>query len=656
MKKGYIRYIVVAVITGALLSCSDLKFGDAFLEKAPGTDVTIDTIFSSQVYADRALTAAYATLRGALIMHINDGSADYEFQNAGNRLGWDNLDALTDIIQTHCTWGGVYGMYYPGNYDAETEANSYSTKFGYDPEAEGMWSGIRRAYLYIDNVDRVPDMSDELKEIRKAEAKMIIASNMSEMLRHMGGVPILYDAVDAANQADVDFSRKTVQEVADFILGLCDEAADVLPWKLDDTDDGRFNKAAAMALKIRVLLLLASPIYNADEPYMEPTQPTSFNADKVKSEDVPLMTWLGGYKASRWQDVVDACEAFIKENEKNGNWYYLVDNGGNESVIAYRYGFAHCYADRANHEIFIGTCRQMRYFGDLYHRMYFGPSSDYGNTGRGYGGGCITLNYVDMFPNADGTKADYRTWIKEHNGLGTIDDNPFTGRDPRLCETVMIPGDSFQDRYAETWIDGREHDSESNPRYATGFALRKFLWDYTYATYHYKPANFPYLRLAEVYLAYAEALNEVGRKDEAMKWLDKTRIRVGLPAMTESLLQSLHEGETIPTYSECNLIGDPVLRQEIIDERAREFCFEEVRWFDIIRWKRDDIFQKTLYGIRIRIDSGSLDTEDLVLSFSDPVEEPTRYWKTNFSRKWYLSAFPSDEINKGYGLVQNPGW
>ena len=95
----------------------------------------------------------------------------------------------------------------------------------------------------------------------------------------------------------------------------------------------------------------------------------------------------------------------------------------------------------------------------------------------------------------------------------------------------------------------------------------------------------------------------------------------------------------------------------ILDERAREFCFEEVRWFDIAFWKREDIMRKSLYGIQITLKSGSFESGDLVLNYSDPTPmDQKRYWQDNFSPKWYLSALPSDEINKGYGLVQNPGW
>ena len=75
---------------------------------------------------------------------VNGGS--YEHQNAGNKLAWDNLDALTDIISTHCSWGGVYSMYYGGAYDAETENESSGTKMGFNPEQDVTWTGIRKAF------------------------------------------------------------------------------------------------------------------------------------------------------------------------------------------------------------------------------------------------------------------------------------------------------------------------------------------------------------------------------------------------------------------------------------------------------------------------------------------------------------------------------
>ena len=199
-------------------SCSDLAFGDAFLEKAPGVDVTIDTIFSSKLYADRALNSAYATLRTGLTVHANDGN--FEHQQAGNKLGWDNLDALTDIMNSHCNWGGVYPTYYNGSYSSETENTASSTKMGFYPNQDVTWRGIRKAYLYIENVDRVPDMTEAEKNVRKGEAQMIIACQYHELLRHFGGVPLLYSSIDASNSLEVDFSRKTFEKTVEFIINL----------------------------------------------------------------------------------------------------------------------------------------------------------------------------------------------------------------------------------------------------------------------------------------------------------------------------------------------------------------------------------------------------------------------------------------------------
>lgn len=634
----------------AASSCSDLKFGNDFLEKAPGADMTLEQIFSSKLYAERELIGAYASLRTCLTVHSNNGN--YEFQNGGNKIGWDNLDTMTDLMQSHCTWGGVIKTYYAGTYNAEAE-NEGSGKFGFLPDQEGAWTGIRRAWIFINNVDRVPDMTDEEKKVRKGEARMIIALQMHEMLRHFGGVPILDDYATPENEMTADYSRKTVRQCVDFIVNMCEQAAKELPWTVADADNGRMTAAGALALKARVLQLAARPLFNASTPYLQAQEPTAANKASVK-EDPGLMTWLGSYKQENWQAVADACVDFFKKNTENGDAYRMVMPQTNDAE-GYRQAFSTCYADRESPEIIIHTGRAIPTYSNTYHRFYFGLT-DQGQAGRGYGGGCVTLNFVDMFTAADGTPSDYRKWLSDHGHDGTVYNNPFTGKDPRLYETVLIAGDRYRTRCAETWIDGLEHGSSANPKCATGFIIRKFLWDYN-DEFLNKATNSAYIRLPELYLMYAEALNELGRSQEALSWLNKTRTRVGLPEMTLPNAAKLHSGQALPDYPECSLQGDKYLREEILDERAREFCFEEVRWFDIAFWKREDLMRKILYGIQITRKSGSFEEGNLVLTYSDPSKmDQGRIWQDKFSPKWFLSAFPSDEINKGYGLVQNPGW
>lgn len=650
MMKKIFTNIMAAAALFAASSCSDLKFGNDFLEKAPGADMTLEQIFSSKLYAERELIGAYASLRTCLTVHSNNGN--YEFQNGGNKIGWDNLDTMTDLMQSHCTWGGVIKTYYAGTYNAEAE-NEGSGKFGFLPDQEGAWTGIRRAWIFINNVDRVPDMTDEEKKVRKGEARMIIALQMHEMLRHFGGVPILDDYATPENEMTADYSRKTVRQCVDFIVNMCEQAAKELPWTVADADNGRMTAAGALALKARVLQLAARPLFNASTPYLQAQEPTAANKASVK-EDPGLMTWLGSYKQENWQAVADACEDFFKKNTENGDAYRMVMPQTNDAE-GYRQAFSTCYADRESPEIIIHTGRAIPTYSNTYHRFYFGLT-DQGQAGRGYGGGCVTLNFVDMFTAADGTPSDYRKWLSDHGHDGTVYNNPFTGKDPRLYETVLIAGDRYRTRCAETWIDGLEHGSSANPKCATGFIIRKFLWDYN-DEFLNKATNSAYIRLPELYLMYAEALNELGRSQEALSWLNKTRTRVGLPEMTLPNAAKLHSGQALPDYPECSLMGDKYLREEILDERAREFCFEEVRWFDIAFWKRQDLMRKILYGIQITRKSGSFEEGNLVLTYSDPSKmDQGRIWQDKFSPKWFLSAFPSDEINKGYGLVQNPGW
>ena len=649
MKKIFTNIMAAAALFAAS-SCSDLKFGNAFLEKAPGADMTLEQIFSSKLYAERELIGAYASLRTCLTVHSNNGR--YEFQNGGNKIGWDNLDTMTDLMQSHCTWGGVIKTYYAGTYNADAENEGYG-KFGFFPDQEGAWTGIRRAWIFINNVDRVPDMTDEEKKVRKGEARMIIALQMHEMLRHFGGVPILDDYATPENEMTADYSRRTVKQCVDFIVNMCEQAAKELPWTVADADNGRMTAAGALALKARVLQLAARPLFNASTPYLQAQEPTASNKASVK-EDPALMTWLGSYTQENWQVVADACEDFFKKNTENGDAYRMVMPQTNDAE-GYRQAFSTCYADRESPEIIIHTGRAIPTYYNTYHRMYFGLT-DQGQAGRGYGGGCVTLNFVDMFTAADGTPSDYRKWLSDHGHDGTVYNNPFTGKDPRLYETVLIAGDRYRTRCAETWIDGLEHGSAANPKCATGFIIRKFLWDYN-DEFLNKATNSAYIRLPELYLIYAEALNELGRSQEALSWLNKTRTRVGLPEMTLPNAAKLHSGQALPDYPECSLKGDKYLREEILDERAREFCFEEVRWFDIAFWKREDLMRKILYGIQITRKSGSFEEGNLVLTYSDPSKmDQGRIWQDKFSPKWFLSAFPSDEINKGYGLVQNPGW
>ncbi len=602
--KRYFQGLMLSLLVVMTVSCEDFAVGEKFLQKPPSSDVTVDTIFSTAEYARKVLWYSYSLMPYGY-------PTGYNFSTA---MWYGILEGLTDLNDSNLSWDGVNMLYYNGSYNAGSEdatANNggSATKFRFT--SRNSWKCIRHAWILIENVDRVPDMSDDEKSRLKAEAKIIIAIQYAEMLRHYGALPIVDRAIDPE---DTNLpKRATLQETVDFIVRLLDEAKDCpqLPWAIreyeSDNWSGRLTRAAAMGLKLRVLLFVASPLFNSDAPYY----------DGEASQK--LMTWFGNYDKKRWEAAVAAGEEFMKTMQKEG-FYNLVQTG------EYRMAFRDGYYTRGTTESLISSRRHYR-------------TNNIGAIMQSarWGAWCATKEYFDMFPMADGSDFDWNN--PEHAK------NPFINRDPRLTETILLDGDKFGSGVAD--IRKQKADDKKNyPKgadvgkknvldgksMATGLPARKFVLD-RQGEYKNRVIHWPYLRLAEVYLSYAEALNEVGRTTDAYDYVNKVRARVGLGALKSGLTKEQ-------------------FREAVLRERACEFGYEEVRFFDLIRWKREADFTKRLHGINIYRHKTTGEYK-----FEFPALQQRAWQKASgFSAKWYLSAFPPKEVNKGYGLVQNPGW
>lgn len=132
---------------------------------------------------------------------------------------------------------------------------------------------------------------------------MIIAVAYSELLRYVGGVPLIDHSVDV--NETFRYPRATFAETVDYIVSLLDDAATALPWKASYGDDGRMSKSGAMGLKCRVLLFAASPTFNSDTPW----HPA---ADKY--------TCYGDYDRKRWERAVKAMRIFSRNCERTAQW------------------------------------------------------------------------------------------------------------------------------------------------------------------------------------------------------------------------------------------------------------------------------------------------------------------------------------------------
>lgn len=593
--KQYIKTsLFIGIFSGFLCSCSDIRFGDDFLGTgAESSGATTDTIFNSRIKAEKVLNQAYRYLPYGLPVKVSPNPTAYD------KLGMNILEAITDLHYStrDNQTDGPANLYYRGALSANlSESNKGHEAYRFGNELE--YNAIRYAWLYIENAHKIPDITETERNIRIAEAKMIIALSFSELLRYVGGVPILDHAIQQ-NEV-MEFPRKTFGETVDYIVQLIDEAKNDLVWKQTESDDGRMTKAGALGLKLRVLLFAASPMFNSNQLW----HPKADEYTCYTNED-----------ANRWKRAVEAGKEFMDELATNG--HYALIQPIEPTHAARRTAFQQAYYDRGGTEVLISTRRSFNvsildnFFSQ---RNYSGP----------------TLNYVNMFPWEDGEDfpEDF-DW--EHPSTQPFFANGTPTRDPRLYETVTVPGSlSFDGTYAPIYTNHQFFRIGG-----TGFTMKKFILEQN-AERNGRPIQWPYLRLSEVFLSYAEALNEYnnGPISEAYSYVNEVRARVGLKELPKDL-------------------NKEQFREAVIKERALELGFEEVRWFDLIRWNRVKDFTKELYGL----ESTAIDNPKQPTKFSyKKYKMKDKLWKQQWDSKWYLSPIPFEEINKEYGMTQNPGW
>lgn len=577
----------MALAVVSLTSCEELRFGNHFLNQQPDQiGINIDTVFSKKYYADQVLTKAYSTLHYGIEENI---------------LGGDMQESITDLSYSTCSYGGGKLLYYNGVYSAGNEGRN--TKYFFTES--NTWTGIRYAWLMIENVDRVPDMSQFEKDQAKAESRMIIATHYADMLRHFGGLPWIDHAITVNEK--FYFPRQTFEQTVNNIVGLINDAIPDLPWSVESADDGRMTRAYAMGLKLRVLLFAASPLFNSAEPYL---------AGEASSR---LMTWYGDFNPDRWQAALDAAEDFMAELDKNGTYSLL--QATEQTEEGYRKAFRDAYFTRHNGEMLLSVRKAYR---NTYSNYFCGGADNYAQNQ------CPTLAYANLFQiKLDGEWKDFPADFNWENP--TVD--PFANRDPRFYETILTNGRPYKNRQSQLYVGGLDRLTEDKD--GTGLLMYKFSQDYTAATSIGAVDCWPAMRLAEVFLSYAEAINEVNGSpnDIAYTYVNKVRNRVGLPDLPKGMDQK-------------------EFRAAVLRERACEFGYEEVHWYDIIRWKNEDAFKADIQGVNMYIDPSN----PTGFTYKVFTVTPERVWKTNWNPKWYLSAFPVNEVNKNYGLVQNPGW
>lgn len=607
MRTNLINIAVLSLIV-IFTSCED------FLERPDASGLTEDVVFKTMKDADKVLAGAYAFAPWGFPSYLGaDGSWGYSF-----RLMNHSTTNLSDEAHTQSNAWDIQGI----NYYLK---GTLSSNLDY-PYLEDKWmfnyQGIRSAFLYINNVDRVTDGSPDIIKKRKAEALAFVATKQYENFKRYGGVAWVPTYTKLGQEYSLE--RLTIAQTVDSIIGLLNRAIPDLPMKTEMQEFGRINKIAAMALKARTLLWAASPLFNPED-----------NVSYFPSFSAQDLIKYPQYSRERWKLAAEASDEALNTALTNG--YKLIEKGDNGLPTfkdAYKASVFYFPNDPVrNTEIIWGTRLTKTYNEEEWGRYFRIP---WGKLGSGFLPSvyCTVIplqNFVDMYEMTDGSDQPENLYSSA---------TPYENLDARFSASMFYHGYRVEGNARPTIDMSRRSSSDKGWNRPddvdnfTGYYYSKFIKDQE-ATGEMSFHNcfWPYIRLAELYLMSAEAWNEYdynGNKQRIFSMINAVRNRAGQPDI-----------QTIPGFQD----NQAYMRERIKRERAVELAFEEHRYFDLKRWKMGNGYiggQMTMMEV-----TGTASAPVFTIK---PFGEP-RF----FSDKYYLYPFPLIEVQKSK-IIQNPGW
>ncbi|MDP4184442.1 MAG: RagB/SusD family nutrient uptake outer membrane protein [Bacteroidota bacterium] len=468
------------------------------------------------------------------------------------------------------------------------------------------WNGIRQCNVFLQNLDKCAiDAND--KPRYRAEAIVLRDFYYFELCRKYGPQPLTREPFDLTT----DFSklkRPTFQQVADFISEDVDQVLTItdLPWKLKyDGERGRFTKAIAVALKSQATLYAASPLWN---PTNDP---------------------------ALWTKARDAAKSALDQLTANGYKLYYSAALGDASYANYFINQMDIVLDPRDRE----TILENQNGGSMQNGWFFAFNAFPSRDDKVKAGCCPSQELVDAFdmkttglPVIDPTNRyadDSHLQPNYVANSGYDPQNPYVGRDPRFYATVLFNGSKCLKPELTLQIYSGGKDSVSNSsrfRTFTGYYLNKFIND---SIPQGQPSGAPWkkIRLAEIYLNYAEAENEVNGPNQAVyNALKAIRDRVNMPNI------------------KAGITSKDEMRAYIQKERFTEMAYEEQRFWDVRRWKMLDKTDKLSTGMKITKNA------DNTFSYERFVVGHKQSWGTK-----YL-IFPIPINDASIMNWQNPGW
>jgi hypothetical protein len=604
---------IAALSLFLFVSCSDV------LDVSPDGTYTTEDIFSDETLTGGYFSSCYQTFN----------TYGYAYVGIENMMV-----AISDDSWSIGRNGANSAYLYLGSCTTQGNNNKLAMQkgqFGTSTQAwEHYYVRIRRCNVFLSQIETAAVPSEEERSQWTAEARVLRAYFYHELIQRYGKAFLVTEPTYA------DFDESTLEmssfaEVADFIQSECDVAleCDDLPWRpIISTDYRRMTKSIAWTLKSRVALYKASELFCDGEDY--------------------------------WDEAEAICEDALNALLNNGFELYT-------TVLSPTY-----FGDNAYQEYSCSTQDYSETPTDketILRTQNFSTAWNYQglpiNTATS-AGMAPTQELVDAYPMSNGKyildlsdpyNDDEHLSPNFNSGSGYDETDPYVDRDPRFYATVYYNGSTALNSSAvETTLDiyrtgACAIDGSNTKRTQTGYYPRR----------HYHPlarrgksqaVSFRYMRLAELYLNYAECLIENNKLTEALAAIKPIRDRVGMPNLDEV------EGVTIDQEN---------MRLMYRNERRIEFAYEENRYYDVRRWTDpDDDMDIIRYETGMWIeknDDGTFSYQRFQINDS---YDPETGWagtgieKLCYENKYLLYPFNAVEVanilaNVGID-IQNPGW
>lgn len=580
------RYKLIIAISALfpLVSCN-------WLDIVPDNVATMDMVFQTRNSAEKMLYTCYDYIPSTASPWGNPGigSSD-EVWNCKEKTYYYTNETAFRIAEGLQNTNDPYLNYWSGG-----------------QSGSNLFVGIRDCNTFIENVDNVPDMSISEKARWKAEAQVIKAYLHIWLFQLYGAIPFVDRNIDVdASTEDVKVVREPVDDVIEKITALLDEAigSNALPTVIRsrDTEMGRITKSAAMAIKARLLTYAASPLYNG-------------NPDFAGWKDAEGRNLINpDYDAHKWEIARDACKEAIDEALSAGHDLYEFDEPVKNISDTTRLELTlrHTLTKKFGDELIWGL--SARNTVDLSGIANAPLTSYHLSNGLWWAKRehSPTLEIVEEFytdhglPIDEDVEYDYNSRYEVMNIPAShqyyADTTARTAmlhlyREPRFYAWIGFDNgkwftmEASDDKHAFVLhsksgeLAGRSMENYS----VTGYFAKKLIsyeFILTASTGNGKSTcsyPFPIIRLGDLYLLYAECLNEC--KDapdaEVYEYIQKVRDKAGLDKETGSLVATWEKYAKNPNTPKTK----DGMRKIIQRERMIELCFEGQRFYDIRRWK-----------------------------------------------------------------------